>query len=135
METKTGIVDTDFSFRLFDQLVKQDGGENIFISPLSVAIALAMAFNGAEGETRAAMAKSLGIEELSLEEVNDTIAALRSNLTRSGPKVELAIANSLWANPGVDFNTDFLERNRQFYEAEITSLDFENPAAPDVINQ
>ena len=61
VETKTRIADTGFSFRLFDQLVKQDGGENIFISPLSVAIALAMAYNGAEGETRAAMAKSLGI--------------------------------------------------------------------------
>ncbi len=120
---------------MFDQLNKQDEGENIFISPLSIVIALAILYNGAEGETRAAMAKSLGIDELSLEEVNDTIAELRSNLTRSGPKVELAIANSLWASQGVDFNTDFLERNRQFYEAEITSLDFDNPAAPDVINQ
>ena len=135
MGAKTRIADTDFSFRLFDQLVKQDGGENIFISPLSVAIALAMTYNGAEGETRAAMAKSLGFDEMSLGEVNDAIAALRSNLTRSGPKVELAIANSLWAREGVEFNTDFLERNREFYEAEITSLDFDNPATPAAINQ
>jgi len=126
---------TNFSFRLFDQVVNQGMGENIFISPLSVAIALAMTYNGAEGETQEAMAKTLGIEAMSLEDVNDANAALRSSLTKIGPDVEVTIANSLWAREGIDFNTDFLERNRQFYEAEITSLDFDDPAAPGIINQ
>lgn len=126
---------TNFGFRLFAQLVNQGMGENIFISPLSVAIALAMTYNGAEGETREAMAKTMGIDEMSLEDVNDANAALRRSLSRIGPNVELTIANSLWAREGADFNTDFLERNRQFYEAEITSLDFDDPAAPAIINQ
>jgi serine protease inhibitor len=61
-----GIVDprlisanTDFGFRLFVELSRQHDGENIFISPLSVSIALAMTYNGAEGETQQAMAETL----------------------------------------------------------------------------
>jgi len=135
VKARASKVNTNFGFRLFAQLVNQGMGENILISPLSVAIALAMAYNGAEGETREAMAKTMGIDEMSLEDVNDANATLRRSLARIGPGVELTIANSLWARKGSDFNADFLERNRQFYEAEITSLDFDDPAAPAIINQ
>src|SRR5262249_27648727 len=48
-----------FGFELFNQLQLIDRGKNIFYSPLSVALALSMAYNGTDGETREAMRRTL----------------------------------------------------------------------------
>jgi serpin B len=123
-----------FGFELFNQLQLKDKGKNIFYSPLSVALALSMAYNGAAGETREAMRRTLKTEGLSIDEVNEASAALINSLGSSDPKVELAIANSVWARREVKFREDFIERNRQFFGAEIASLDFGAPSALTTIN-
>jgi serine protease inhibitor len=123
-----------FGFELFNQLQLTDKGKNVFYSPLSVALALSMAYNGAAGETKEAMRRTLKTEGLGLDELNEASAALINSLRSSDPKVELAIANSLWARRGVKFREDFLERNRQFFGAEVASLDFDAPSALTTIN-
>src|SRR5215813_8952725 len=123
-----------FGFELFNQLQLKDRGKNVFYSPLSVALALSMAYNGAAGETKEAMRRTLKTEGLGLDELNEASAALINSLRSSDPKVELAIANSLWARRGVKFIEDFLERNRQFFGAEVASLDFDAPSALTTIN-
>jgi serine protease inhibitor len=123
-----------FSFELFNQLQLKDKGKNVFYSPLSVALALSMTYNGAAGETKEAMRRTLKTEGLSLDELNEASAALLNSLRSSDPKIELAIANSLWARRGVKFKEDFLERNRQFFAAEVASLDFDAPSALTTIN-
>jgi len=82
-------VNSRFGFRLFAELLKQDAGKNLFISPASVAMALAMIYNGARGETQQAMAKALALEGLSLEDVNLANAHLRAALANPDPKVQL----------------------------------------------
>src|SRR5690348_14127072 len=59
-----------FGFELFNQLHKKDHGQNVFYSPLSVALALSMTYNGAAGETKEAMRRALKTEDLSLDEIN-----------------------------------------------------------------
>lgn len=134
METRLAAADNEFGFNLFNQIQTKDRDKNIFISPLSVAFALAMTYNGAAGETQQAMARTLKLERMSLDEVNRTSAALMKTLTGADPKVEMVIANSLWARQGVEFKPDFLERNRQFFGAEIASLNFGSPQAKNTIN-
>jgi serine protease inhibitor len=134
MHESVNAANTEFAFDLFDALAEVDSGENVFISPLSVSIALAMAYNGASGETQQAMAETLGISGLSLKELNEGSAALLASLQNVDPNVKLAIANSLWARQGFVFSEDFLERNRQFFGAEVSTLDFNDPASVGVIN-
>jgi len=125
-----------FSFRLFDQLLQQDLGQNVFMSPLSVAIALAMTYNGAAGPTQTAMAKTLGLENLTLEEVNQANLALRNVLLhQSNPDMSLLIANSLWLNQDFGLEPAFLMRTQQFYAANVTNADFQSPATVSDINQ
>ena len=91
---------TRFGFKLFAEIAKQDAGKNIFISPFSVAMALAMTYNGASGETQRAMAETLELHGMSLDEINQANAALRQILETLDPQVQLAIANSLWLKHG-----------------------------------
>lgn len=126
----------NFGFRLFDQLLQQDKGKNVFISPPSVAIALAMTYNGAAGNTQKAMAKTLGLEGMSLAEMNQANAALRNMLLHQlDPKVSLLIANSLWMKTGFKFTPDFQKQNQQFYDAKVTEADFHNSHTVSEINR
>ena len=123
-----------FAFKLYDQILKQRTSKNTFVSPASVMLALAMTYNGADGTTRAAMARALELEGMSLDEVNRAFADLKSALNPSDPKIQLKIANSLWASKGLALRPAFIKRSQDYYEAEITTLDFSNPAAPQTIN-
>ncbi|MBI1926767.1 serpin family protein [Candidatus Poribacteria bacterium] len=71
---------------------------------------------------------------MTLSEVNPAYAQLRNRLQTADPKAERVIANSLWARQGMEFKPDFLDRNRQFFGAEIASLNFSDPKATATIN-
>jgi|LSQX01.1.fsa_nt_gb serpin B len=126
---------TNFAFELFHTLQKEKPGKNLFISPASVSLALAMTYNGAAGETAAAMAKVLQFGEMELEQINAAFADLRTILQNPDPKVVLAVANSLWTRQGQKFYDDFLQRNRDYYGAEVAELDFDRPDAAATINR
>ena len=125
---------TVFGFKLLMDLQERQPDANIMISPLSISIALTMTYNGAAGETQRAMAEVLEIEGLGIDTVNRSNVALRNSLENTDPEVEIAIANSIWSRQGVEFNPSFLHRNREFFEAEIGSLNFNDPQALKVIN-
>ncbi len=122
-----------FGFKLFSAIA-QDDGKNVFISPSSVAIALAMAYNGANGETQRAMAQAMELQGISLPEINQANATLKTLLANPDPEVQLAIANSLWTRQGISFQPEFIQRNRQFYQAKVSELDFGNPRSVAMIN-
>lgn len=124
-----------FGFNLFNEIRKTEQEKNIFISPFSISIALAMALNGASGETEQAMIHTLQLQGLSSESINAGYAGLRHNLQTSDPKVILTIANSLWARQDFSFKQDFLQRNTQFFGAEVSTLDFMDPNTLTTINQ
>jgi len=123
-----------FAFRFSNLLLKQNANRNVFVSPSSVIFALAMTYNGAEGKTRQAMARTLEIEGTGLNDVNSAFADLQRMLGNADPKVQLKIANSLWVKQGLNLKPDFIERSKQYYAAEVTNLDFNKPAAPLTIN-
>jgi len=125
----------EFALELTVQLGRQDAGQNVFLSPANVAIALAMTANGARGETLQSMLSALNLNTLDLETVNSNFAALQALLVRDEPGATIAIANALWARAGVAFNADFLQRTQRFYDARIEALDFDQPDAPKTINE
>jgi serine protease inhibitor len=135
MKSNLAAASNAFGFDLFQQLRRQDANKNVFFSPLSVTVALAMTYNGAAGETKNAMARALKIEGMSRGELNHASHDMLKDLKGSDPKIELAIANSLWARSGVRFNESFLADNRAFYSAEISTLDFSSPQAAATINR
>lgn len=134
VDSKVVAANTKFGFKLYKEILKQDSNKNVFVSPTSVAIALSMTYNGASGETQQAMAKALELQGITLPTVNQANNALKASLENADHEVQLSIANSLWAKQGVTFKPDFMERNRQFYGAKVTELDFTNAEATRTIN-
>ncbi|HKV55183.1 MAG TPA: serpin family protein [Candidatus Binataceae bacterium] len=115
----------DFGFRLLHQL-KAGQGDNAVISPISLAIALAMAQNGAAGSTRTAMAKTLGLGAMSDAAVNGAYRELLHSFAGADPATQLDIANALWLQTGFAIVPDFVAANRKFYGAEVANVDFQN---------
>ncbi|MFT0795779.1 serpin family protein [Synechococcus sp. H70.1] len=109
-----------FALKLFDYLLQQQPQENLFFSPLSLRLALSMLYNGAAGETQAAMAKVLEAQELSLNELNWTNAQMvRWLVERSqaeGP-IQLQMANGLWVDTTLTLRPSFLQALATYYQA------------------
>lgn len=97
VDAKLVAANTRLSFKLFSEILKQQPDENIFISAASVAIALDITYNGARGQTQQAIAQTLELQGMSLPEINQSNASLKTTLENLDPKVHVSIANSLWA--------------------------------------
>jgi serpin B len=129
------------------------GDENLCISPYSIQSALAMAFAGAAGETRAEMARVLHFPnqsdaidvsfaslQHSLEEMSVETAEIAKESKRFGGPSEpitMTIANRLFAQSGYDFRKPFLAQVKQNFGAAFEPLDFvhDSPGATQHINQ
>jgi len=124
----------DFSFRLLNMLHEKEGNQPFFVSPLSISTAFAMALNGADGDTYEQMRDFFGYSGMTNEEINQAYRDLIDLLTTLDPKVVMNIANSVWVREDFQVLENFLERNRTYFDAEVTRLDFSKPEAPDIIN-
>jgi len=125
-----------FAFDIFNEMVStQESDDNLMISPLSMALALAMTYNGADGDTKEAFENVLHLSGLSVEEINQSYQKLVSALLSVDPKVIMEIANSIWYRDDFFVEDDFININKNYYDAEVTDLDFADPASVDIINQ
>jgi serine protease inhibitor len=120
-----GIVAADnaFGLSLLATLIQGGPGTNTAISPVSVAICLQIAYNGAQGTTQPAMARALQLGSLTLSQLNDDNAALLAALLEPDPQVTLTVANSLWVLQGSDSVVPaFVSTDRTYYGAMIGDL-------------
>ncbi len=127
--------DNAFAFDLFRQVLINNADEkNIFISPLSVSIALGMAWNGANGETKAEMATALKMSGMTEDEINEYYQIMLTALPEVDPSTKLNIANSLWYRTGFPVKDEYLKVNSDYFNAEVRELDFAKPDALSIIN-
>ncbi|MGQ7868313.1 serpin family protein [Sunxiuqinia sp. sy24] len=122
--------DNALGLELFSQVnaeLKED--ENLMISPLSISLALAMVYNGAEEDTKAQMERVLHKTGFSAEQINQAYKLLVDALGSHDPKVELSIANAIFHRDDFNVKSDFISTNQSYYAAEVEALDFKNPDA------
>ena len=112
----------------------EEENTNIMISPSSIALALSMTYNGADEKTKEEMAKVLYFNGFDIKEVNKASNGLIQTLSNPDPKVEIAIANSIWTKDGVNILKEFYDQNEKFYEAKVQTLNFSDDSAADTIN-
>jgi len=128
--TTAATVRTDFATRLYDRLARSQAGKDLFLSPFSIQVALAMCATGAKGETRRVLADLIGAP-LSAAEQNRQYAAWLQSVNGAGERhVQLTTANALWAQKGERLQPDYQKAVAEFYDSTLSELDFR--ALPDL---
>lgn len=112
---------TDFSLSLFKENFED---ENILISPLSIVSALGMVTNGADGNTLKEMEQVLNSD---IRGLNDYLEAYSSYLPKD-EKYKLGLANAIWFKDreGLKIEEDFLQTNKDYYDADVFKSPFDN---------
>src|SRR5262245_34631017 len=123
MDTTTTARNT-FAARLYDKLASTQAGKNLFLSPFSIQVALAMTAVGAKGETRRVMADLIGAPE-SVEEQNRQYARLLKSIHGEGERpFQLVTANALWGQQDYLYKPVFQETVADFYDGDMHIVDF-----------
>ncbi len=127
---------TRFAFDLAKRVTAKEGpGKNVFVSPLSLHIALGMLLNGANAQTAAEMQKTLNLDAQTLAEANQTYQNLMQNLPSVDSKQTLQLANSVWYRNTFELATSFQDVLRQTFKAEVSAQNFNDPATVGFINK
>ena len=114
----------------FDLLSGLDSGQqNMVISPLSVAVLLAMVLAGGDGDTATEMAKVLHLDNRR----DVRVGALLRKLADTD-QVTLSVANALWAGQGKPFEEDYLTFVRSTFGATVEQDDLGSPHAAEAID-
>ena len=132
-----GVIDSAnrFAFDLFKPaLAAANGTENIMISPFSITSALSMTLNGATGKTFEAMRKTLGLEQKTLEQINNTYLKLMTEMVPVDKLVVVEIANSVWVEKRLIVKQPFITELQKSYKAEARDIDVTNPDAVNIVN-
>ena len=121
----------DFAFDLYQALGKENG--NLFCSPYSISLALAMTYSGARGETEQQMADTLHFA-LSQDRLHPAFNSVDIELGKRGEGAEgkdnegfrLNIVNAIWGQKDYHFLPAFLDVLAENYGAGLRTLDFIN---------
>ena len=112
-----------FTDKLNHQMPKD---ENYMFSPMSIKMALAMAANGAEGNTKEEILNALQIEDL--DKFNTFSKELIERYSQSD-RLTLSIANSVWVNTDNcphDFKSEYKDTVSEFYCAKASKVGNDN---------
>ncbi len=123
-----------FAFDLMRAVNADEAGANVFISPLSVSMALGMTLNGAAGTTFDEMRETLDFGGLSQTEINASYRSLTDLLLGLDRTVDMRIANSVWYRQEFPVEQPFVQSVQASFGARVEGRDFANPATLNVIN-
>ena len=113
--------------------IEPDSKGNAFISPTSLYMALAMAYNGADGKTKEEIAEVLHTE-MDAEGMNRANASLLAMLDKDSEDITLNVANSMWLNGRFHLQEGFAASSQGYFNAELDVIDVAGEETVDKIN-
>ena len=125
----------DFGLGTFHRLYSRSEDGNVAFSPLSLSLALAMAAEGAEGDTYKQFSDVIGWQASNKEEVGAYYQKMITGLVEADHSVQFTSANSFWTAKEFPLKTDYTSLLTRFFSAESYSVDFTQPATLEQINK
>jgi serpin B len=124
-----------FALDLYRQVGK--GSDNLFFSPYSISVALAMTYAGARNETAREMARAMQFY-LPDENLHAAFSYLDGRLAARGEGAQgkddmgfrLHVVNAIWGQKGYPFLSSYLDVLARNYGAGLRLLDFQNAPEP-----
>ncbi len=124
---------TTFALDLYHQIAAGNDTDNLFYSPYSVSIALAMTYAGASASTATQMASALDFQlpPTSLHAAFDALdlqlaSRAQGQAGDNGQPFKLNVVDSLWADKTFTFQKPFLDTLAQDYGTGLRTVDFES---------
>ncbi|XP_004055675.5 corticosteroid-binding globulin [Gorilla gorilla gorilla] len=118
----------DFAFSLYKHLVALSPKKNIFISPVSISMALAMLSLGTCGHTRAQLLQGLGfnLTERSETEIHQGFQHLHQLFAKSDTSLEMTMGNALFLDGSLELLESFSADIKHYYESEVLATNFQD---------
>jgi serine protease inhibitor len=127
--------DDAFGFRLLNAVQAKIQSGNVVLSPVSAALDLSMALNGADGQTRQEMLAALSLSGSELDAINTANAQLIKIIGTPAKNITLSVADSLWVDSRLaTLRPDYVKQMQAWYDAEMSGLDFSDPNSVTRIN-
>jgi len=117
-----------FAIEFYRDLNAREKGKNIFVSPYSISTALAMAFEGSNGNTRKQMAGVFHFDMPNAERQTGFAALLEKTASGAGKHYKLSVANALWGQKDYHFEPAFTHDIDKFYGGGFNIVDFPGDA-------
>ncbi|KAK2507766.1 hypothetical protein MC885_013462 [Smutsia gigantea] len=120
----------DFTFDFYRALATAAPDKNIFFSPLSISITLAVLSLGAQSNTKAQILEGLGLNQQGCpeEELHTAFQQLLQELGQPREDLQLSLGNALFIGLTVPIQETFLSAMRTLYLADAFPTDFADPA-------
>jgi serpin B len=133
---RTALADQALAIDLL-QRVQSNSGENVSVSPMSLALALTMLQNGAGGKTLAGIRAALHTGALDGTALDAGWAALVNDWKAAAASSGFALqsANSLWLSPSLQTKAGFMAALATYFDSGVWRVDFTKSSAADAINQ
>jgi len=112
-----------FAFELIHLLNETREGENIFLSPYSIMVCMAMVYEGAVGQTAEEMLSVFHYPEDDITR-QSSFARLYNLINKDRDDYELSTANSLWVQEDYPFVVEYLNLTERYYAGEVSNVDF-----------
>jgi serpin B len=118
---------TTFALDLYGRLKDEQG--NLFFSPYSISVALAMTYAGARENTARQIAETLHFS-LPSQRLHPAFASIEGSLKaiQKEGNVQLDVANSLWPQKDYGFLEEYLSLLKEYYGVSITPVDYAKAA-------
>ena len=124
----------DLGTQLIQKAVPDDEG-NVFVSPVSLLMALSMLQNGAEGQTRNEIVEAMQAAGMDAETINRANASLLEQLQASDDELTLTTANSIWLNDTYTLQAEFKQITQDYFLADAQEIDSTDPKSVDRMNE
>lgn len=111
----------------------EDG--NVFVSPVSLLMALSMLQNGAEGQTRDQITEAIQVMGMDAKSINRANASLLARLQHSDDGLAFKTANSIWVNDAYTLQEEFKQLTQDYYLAEAQDMDITDPESAELMNE
>ncbi|KAL1789803.1 kallistatin [Sigmodon hispidus] len=121
----------NFAFSLYHLIASPDSGKNIFFSPLSISIALAMLSTGAAGDTQTQILEGLGfnLTKLSLAEIHEGFRSVQHILSHPSTKPDIYVGNVLILSQDLKLLPEFVNTTEASYNGKVLRSNFADPEA------
>jgi len=116
----------EFTLDVYKEILKTSENKNVFMSPTSILVVMAMVQAGTKNETRKQLLRGLKIKHEDQNKILQEFEGFVKVLKQGSQSVTLETANRLYPDEGKDILAEYLDAVSKHFASEVIPLDFKS---------